>query len=85
MTPLLGPWWTIFLLSGWLGNISLRGFISGDTVEEFIVADWAAVASDIGTLIAGILVATLVFQITSNQKGKHDALMGLDSKAGIQN
>ena len=80
VSPLLGPWWAIFLLSGWVGNISWRLVISGDTVEEFIVADWVAVASDIGTLIAGILVATLVFQITSNQKKKHDALMGPDSR-----
>lgn len=80
VSPLLGPWWAMFLVSGWVGNISFRAFVRGDTVGDFIVADWIAVASDIGTLVAGILIATLIFQITSNQKKKYAALTGLDSR-----
>lgn len=80
VSPLLGPWWAIFLVSGWVGNISFRAFSRGDTVGDFIIADWISVASDIGTLIAGILVGIMIFQITSNQKKKHAALMALDSR-----
>ena len=80
VSPLLGPWWAIFLVSGWVGNISFRAFSRGDTVGDFIIADWISVASDIGTLIAGVLVAIMIFQITSNQKKKHAALMALDSR-----
>ena len=80
VSPLLGPWWVMFLVSGWVGNIGFKAVLGGDTVRDFITADWIAVASDIGTLITGILVAMLIFQITSNQKKKHAALTGLDSR-----
>lgn len=70
VSPLLGPWWAIFLVSGWVGNVSFRAFVIGDTVGDYIIADWISVASSVGTLIAGILVGILILQITFNQKKK---------------
>ena len=74
LSPLLGPWWAAFLISGWLGNATLTIFWDADTAKEFIIADWLAVASDVITLIAGVLVVVLMLQISANQQRKHAIL-----------
>ena len=68
-TLLLGPWWATWLISGWIGSISLRIYFSDDSsVSGLITADIAAVVSDVISLVALVLVLILIWQIASNQE-----------------
>ncbi len=68
-SPLLGWWWATWLLSGWIGNGAFKIYLPSDaTVSDLITADWFYVVSDAITMVALVLIAILIWQVTSNQE-----------------
>jgi uncharacterized protein DUF4328 len=57
---LLFAWWTLWIISNWVANLTLRQAFAGDTPEEFRSRTFAYLATDlmdIPTAILAILVA----------------------------
>ena len=74
-SALMGWWWASWLISGWVGWIFLRLWMSGsDTAEEWIAADRVSMVDDGLTFLAAVLAFLLVSQITRRQEEKHERL-----------
>ena len=73
-TPLIGWWWALFLISGFVGNSAARMLLRGDTASELIVASWANIGSDGLEIPAAILAILLVRGINQRQEEKHQHL-----------
>ena len=74
VSTLLGFWWGAYVTSNFIGNATLRAFLSGEEIEELITADILSLVNDVLTVVAGALVFVLVSQITANQQEKYRSL-----------
>ena len=73
--PLLGLWWTTFLLSGYIGNLTLRFFFSGDLTSARVVEGYVAtVLIEAVSLVSLILAIILIRRITLAQAEKQAML-----------
>jgi len=66
-TPLLGWWWALWLLSGFVSNLGGLGGDSVSEVQAFIFADYCAIASSAIGLPLCIVLITLIRKITAQQ------------------
>lgn len=74
-SPLMGPWWVLWLVSSFIGWGVLRVWMQQElSTEEWIAVDWVSIGDDGLTLLAAILAFLLVSQITWRQKEKHQRL-----------
>lgn len=69
--PLIGGWWVLFVISGFVGNFAARMFLRGDTASELIAASWVYVGSEGLAIPAAILAILLVRGINRRQEEKH--------------
>ena len=69
--PLIGGWWVLFLISGFVGNYATRMVMRGDTASELIAASWVYVGSEGLAIPAAILAILLVRGINRRQEEKH--------------
>src|SRR5689334_7545358 len=60
---ILPAWWTLFLLSNFLSNISFRFMLSAKTLPELIGASSLSVANDLLDLVATLTAIAVVGQI----------------------
>jgi len=65
----LGWWWGIWLVSGFLGNIVLRTAMRGESIAELLSATYLTVFSD----LVGILSALLAIQVVKRISIVQDA------------
>ena len=81
-SSLMGWWWGLWMMSGWVGIFVSRMFQSrsaanmfgGRAVDQFIAADWVSMAGGGLTLLAAVLAFLLVSQITKRQEEEHKVL-----------
>ena len=78
-SPLLGWWWVAWLSGNVTSAVAVGLLDDGETIGEFIRADWVFVAGDALLLMSGMLAFVLVWQITSNQEEKNLAGRCLES------
>ncbi|MBN1589021.1 MAG: DUF4328 domain-containing protein [Pirellulales bacterium] len=67
-SAVVGWWWALFLVMGWLGNIGSRIQTIENSTEMFIVGAWILIASNLITVPAALLAIHLVRRTTSNQE-----------------
>ena len=72
--PLIGWWWVLFVISGFVGNYAARMLLRGDTASELIAASWVYVGSEGLAIPAAILAILLVRGINRRQEEKHQHL-----------
>ena len=73
VSSLLGPYWAVWLLGGWVGTAAGRIFLSGDdgSIEDLLTGDYVAMASDGLLLVAAALVFYITRQVTRDQDAKN--------------
>ena len=75
MSPLIGPWWITWLISGWVGRIAFSAFFKSDaSIDDLIIGNLASFISDGVSLVSLILIIVILRQITSNQERKYGEL-----------
>ena len=67
-SPLLGWWWTFWLLSNFLGQIVFRTSMSADTISSLKVSTTASIASGIVDISLYIIAVSLITAISLNQE-----------------
>ncbi|MFZ5989540.1 MAG: DUF4328 domain-containing protein [Bacillota bacterium] len=70
-TSLINLWWTFFIISSIVGQISFRLAMAVDTVDMIYTSSIASVASDILSIFEQIITIIVVYKITSFQVEKH--------------
>lgn len=61
---LVGWWWGIFLLNGFLGQASLRLFLRADDIDALITATWVSIAENIWDIPSALLAIAVVRTLT---------------------
>jgi len=62
-------WWWMFLITGFLGNITLRMMIQNpDTIQDLITLSWINLVTDILDIPSAIFAITMVKQIDQRQE-----------------
>ncbi len=81
-TPaLVGWWWALFLISGFLGNIIMRmGFSENQTLDELQALSGLLVFSDLLDIPAVIMAVRLVSRITGWQARRAQRIGQIDSQ-----
>ncbi len=64
---IIGIWWALWILSGYIGNYALKRAFRGDTIDDFIDATWADMAvSALGIPLA--IVTWMMIKMYSNKE-----------------
>ena len=80
MSPLIGPWWITWLISGWASDITFEIFLKGEASRgELIMGNLAGIISDGVSLASLVMIIVILRKITSNQERKHAQLTGNNS------
>lgn len=66
-SPLLGIWWGLWLVGGYVGWAATRALFDESDLSDAITTDWLIVTSDIALVIAAGIVMMLIHRITSWQ------------------
>ncbi len=75
-SPLLGWWWGLFLISGFVGNVVVRMTLrGGQTVSDLLTMSWGIVTSDGLSIVAAILAIFVVKGIDTRQEEKNKRLI----------
>ncbi|MDO8671597.1 MAG: DUF4328 domain-containing protein [Dehalococcoidia bacterium] len=69
-SPLLGTWWTFWIISSLYGRIMVRSFRGADSLEELLNVSWMTLAADILSVLTGVLAVLVVRAIASRQDEK---------------
>ena len=69
-SPLLGIWWGLWLVGGYVGWAATRTLFDDSDLSTAITADWLIVISDVALIIAAVVVIVLIHRITSWQDGR---------------
>jgi hypothetical protein len=70
VSPLLHWWWATYLLSGWLGRLSARGYGDWDTWTAAHRGTSFAIASSVFEIVSGLLCVWVVTAITRRQQAR---------------
>lgn len=81
ISPIIGWWWALYLISSGVDQIAARGFLSSETAEDLLVADWVSLGGDLLNLVAMVLAVILIKQIASGQD-VHYARLLADGELG---
>jgi len=70
-SPIIGWWWAFFLISNFVGNITMRLAFQSEELTELLASSYAYIVSD-GIDIIGLLITiSLVRQINQRQEMTH--------------
>jgi hypothetical protein len=61
---IIGFWWTLFIISNFIGRYVLKTAFKDETIEQLIEGSQAILISDIMQIPEGLLVILIVFQIS---------------------
>lgn len=75
VSGLLGWWWGLFLVGGWVGNIAVRIYFRNDDIDSLIMGDWLDIGSSMIWMLSAALAIALVREITAFQESKHYAYL----------
>ena len=75
VSGLLGWWWGLFLVGGWVGNIALRIYFRNDDIDSLIMADWLYIGSSMLLMVAAVIAIALVREITAFQESKQQVYL----------
>lgn len=64
-------WWSLWLISAFLGQAIFRTSQSAETIDEFLASSWIVWVSDAVEIPLGILLIVLVATLTDWQERKH--------------
>lgn len=65
-------WWTLWLISGFVGQAVFRMSLSAETIDELLVSSWMIWISDAVEIPLGIVVIVLVGTLTDWQERKYE-------------
>lgn len=68
LSPLIPWWWTLYLLSSFIGNISGRLLLRSETPSEILTAEGVTLVADLTHIGAAIIALLLVRAITEFQE-----------------
>ena len=71
---LLPAWWTLLIISSFLGHAIFKVAIRADTIFELILASWVTILSDTLDILLGIVVILLVSKLHSLQSKKAEGM-----------
>ena len=57
-------WWTLFIISNFIGNYVLRPAFKQDTIEQMIEGSRAVLISDIMQMPEALLVVLIVYKLS---------------------
>lgn len=75
VSGLLGWWWGLFLVGGWIGSAAARIYFRNDDIDSLIIGDWLDIGSSMLLMVAAALAIALVREITAFQESKHYAYL----------
>lgn len=75
VSSLLGWWWGLFLVGGWVGSAAARIYFRNDDIDSLIMGDWLDIGSSMLLMVAAALAIALVREITAFQESKHYAYL----------
>ena len=61
---IIGLWWTLFIISNFIGNYVLRTAFKQDTIEQMIEGSRAVLISDIMQIPEALLVVLIVYKLS---------------------
>lgn len=61
---IIGLWWTLFIISNFIGRYVLKTTFKNDTIEQLIESSQAIMISDIMQIPEALLVILIVFQLS---------------------
>lgn len=70
LSPLLPCWWSLWILSGIVGNIVSRLYLSANDVDSLSASYWGYLVLDILDVAATVLLVTIVIKIDHRQREK---------------
>jgi len=65
--PIVGLWWTLFILTGIVGNIALKTIFKDDTIEQLITSTQAYMISDLLDIPAALVTLVMIKQISKEE------------------
>jgi hypothetical protein len=71
-TWLLPTWWTLWLISSFIGNATMRMQVSAHSVEEFVALTRMSIAQDVVRILLCIVASLLVARTWKAQAAQHD-------------
>lgn len=77
-SPVIGLWWVLWLISGFVGYAFLKMSLGVETVHEILTMSWVMMGSDIFSIAPSILLLLVIRAIDSRQeqKSKRVATLG---------
>lgn len=75
VSGLLGWWWGLFLIGGWVGNIAGIIYRRSDDIDALITSDWLDIISFGAWMLAAVIAIALVREITGFQESKQQAYL----------
>jgi hypothetical protein len=70
--PIVGWWWTFFLISNFLSNIVSKIMLGSDTAGELLTATHAYMISDVIDIIGIVITILMVRQISTSQELRYN-------------
>ena len=77
---IIGLWWTLFLISNFIGRFLLKAAFNQETIEQLIQSSKATLLSDIIQVLEALLVMLIVLKLS-----KMEARMALEIKKSADN
>lgn len=75
VSGLLGWWWGLFLVGGWIGSAAARIYFRNDDIDSLIIGYWLDIGSSMLLMVAAAIAIALVREITAFQESKHYAYL----------
>ena len=71
VSGLLGWWWGLLIVSGFISSVSLRIYIRSDDINTLIIGDWLDIGSSVIWIVSAVLAIVLIREISDFQESKH--------------
>lgn len=68
---LIGWWWGLFLLGGFIGNAAGRIYLRSEYIETLIIGGWLDIGSSVIWIVSAVLAIVLIREISDFQEAKH--------------
>ncbi|HAW21276.1 MAG TPA: hypothetical protein DCX14_13935 [Flavobacteriales bacterium] len=66
--PLMGVWWTLYLITNVFGQIAFRSIFKDETVEQMITSSQAYILSDFLDIPAALITLNMILQISKTEQ-----------------
>lgn len=66
--PILGIWWTLFIITNWIGQFAFKSIFKDDTIEQMITSTQAYMVSDFIDIPAAIVTLIMIKRISEDER-----------------